>query len=794
MTAKSDTEIVELAFRAITTVENPDKAIRGTLEELRKGFDFQYACYWRRDPQRDHLLFVFESGKVPGTKLRLLAQRARLESGEGLPGRAWAEGRPVDLSDVSGLDDPRQEALAGAGLAAAVAIPIRADDLVVGVIELWRSTPVETSESRRAAYDLVGLLLSQRIQRFEDLKVHKEAAENARAVNLFTYAVSDARGLSALFRAAAVAMFSAFSLRYSVLWVPQGEPSELQVAEDFGEAPAQVRTHLAEQRLGPEGGKVGEAWLHPKVVFDTEIDDQILSQNGAKMSACFPLFTERGPVAVVQVFSFSRMAVTETRSETFGALWKVLLQNLERTEREQLMSRFDPMVHGASLAMILADHDGRLSFLNETAERMFTELKDHLPQDTELGASIDELHPSLVQAGGTLADPEQLPVSGIVEVGAETFRVEVKAMYHRSGDYLGPMAAWERITERVRTERLVELQRAEASSRQAKLEQHVSELIEVVEHMQAGDLTFPVPRCDDAIGRVFSGIDHLMAELRDSMATVGSLAHGLRGSATEFTEVSARVDANARTALHEVSGASRGVAEARAGVSTVAKSVQELAESVAEVAKNASEAAGVGSRAVTAADGIAQKVDRLGKSSALIGSVVKTITTIAEQTKLLALNATIEAARAGEAGRGFAVVAGEVKNLARATAEATGDIAARVENIQADTGEVVTSIDGIRAIIESINQMQQSIAAAVEQQSATTREMSRVSDSVAGSMDRVAENTEAVVAVAEDTASAAQATRAAAESLQGSAAQLTQSIARFRYDSRASPAPPVARA
>jgi len=59
------------------------------------------------------------------------------------------------------------------------------------------------------------------------------------------------------------------------------------------------------------------------------------------------------------------------------------------------------------------------------------------------------------------------------------------------------------------------------------------------------------------------------------------------------------------------------------------------------------------------------QVQELSVSSSGIGSVLKTITTIAERTNLLALNATIEAARAGDAGKGFALVANEVKELAK---------------------------------------------------------------------------------------------------------------------------------
>ena len=116
---------------------------------------------------------------------------------------------------------------------------------------------------------------------------------------------------------------------------------------------------------------------------------------------------------------------------------------------------------------------------------------------------------------------------------------------------------------------------------------------------------------------------------------------------------------------------------------------------------------------------------KLGQSSAEIGLVIKVITSIAQQTNLLALNATIEAARAGEAGKGFAVVANEVKELAKQTAKATEDISRKITAIQADTKGAVDSDRDVSGVINQINDISATIAAAVEEQSATTNEMTR---------------------------------------------------------------------
>jgi methyl-accepting chemotaxis protein len=173
-------------------------------------------------------------------------------------------------------------------------------------------------------------------------------------------------------------------------------------------------------------------------------------------------------------------------------------------------------------------------------------------------------------------------------------------------------------------------------------------------------------------------------------------------------------------------------------------------------------------------------VAKLGVSSAEVGNIVKVITSIAEQTNLLALNATIEAARAGEAGKGFAVVASEVKDLAQETAKATEEISGRIQAIQTDTSAAVEAIGQIAEVIERINAYSDTIASAVEEQTATTSEIGRsVAEAATGSTS-IAENITGVASAAQNTNAGVGESRRTSDELARLASELQSLVAQFR--------------
>lgn len=292
----------------------------------------------------------------------------------------------------------------------------------------------------------------------------------------------------------------------------------------------------------------------------------------------------------------------------------------------------------------------------------------------------------------------------------------------------------------------------------------------------------------DEMARIAEAAAQASEGLRDAIRSLDRDASVLLRASQEAAAASQQMSTNAEETSTQANAVSAAAEEVSKSVQTVSVATQQMAASIREVAKQAQEAARVATDGVKVAEAAGTSIGKLRQSSDEIGQVVKVITSIAEQTNLLALNATIEAARVGEAGKGFAVVANEVKELARETARATDEISRKIEANQADSRHVVDAIEQISKVINHINDIQNTIASAVEEQTVTTREIGRNVGEAAGGTGEIARNIQGVADAARQTSEGAHRARTSADQLSALAENLNRLVDQFKLEDQP-PAP-----
>ena len=213
----------------------------------------------------------------------------------------------------------------------------------------------------------------------------------------------------------------------------------------------------------------------------------------------------------------------------------------------------------------------------------------------------------------------------------------------------------------------------------------------------------------------------------------------IKATSDKVLQVSEQSAAASTELQASTSSAAASSEQISANSNSVATAAEEMATSIKEISHSTQQASKISKEATVKSDEAMLAMERLSKSSADIASIIKVINNIAEQTNLLALNATIEAARAGEAGKGFAVVASEVKTLAQESAKSTENITNNIKRAMDDTEVALNKISEISEIIKQVNDISNTIASAVEEQTVTIAEVNRNLGEVSKGANSIAE-------------------------------------------------------
>ena len=270
---------------------------------------------------------------------------------------------------------------------------------------------------------------------------------------------------------------------------------------------------------------------------------------------------------------------------------------------------------------------------------------------------------------------------------------------------------------------------------------------------------------DGLFGDLGESLDKLMGQLRSDFGEVGEGAESISLAASQVGETNtslAQANQEMAHAFSEIRHRSDQVAEDAA--STVTRTAD-----VATAAASARERAREGRQHM---DSLSAAVGRIQEAAQATAAIVSSIDEIAFQTNLLALNAAVEAARAGESGRGFAVVAEEVRSLARRSAEAARESAARIKVSVREAGLGVqlneTVVQDLNLIETQVAEVSASIAHIEESASSQRLELDGITRTL-GDLEHVVH----------DNASASEEVSSAAEELAGRAAGLSTLVATY---------------
>jgi methyl-accepting chemotaxis protein WspA len=186
---------------------------------------------------------------------------------------------------------------------------------------------------------------------------------------------------------------------------------------------------------------------------------------------------------------------------------------------------------------------------------------------------------------------------------------------------------------------------------------------------------------------------------------------------------------------------------------------------------------------------VSAKLAVLSEKATSIGSVITTITKVADQTNLLSLNAAIEAEKAGEFGHGFSVVAREIRRLADQTAHATLDIERTVKEMQSAVSAGVMGMerftDEVKQGAKEVTSISGQLGDIIMQVQSLTPRFESVYEGMeaqATGAQQISEGLSQLSEAIKQTASSIRQSTTSVQLLQDASEQLVQNVASFKLE------------
>jgi GAF domain-containing protein len=332
--------------QALGRARNVADATRIALDTVRQSFGWAYGSYWQVDPHAKVLRFTAESGDA-GPEFRKVTLSASFSEGVGLSGRAWRAKDLVFVPDIGQLTDcVRAPAAVGAGVRSGVCFPVMAAGQVIGTMDFFTTETLDPSAQRLDTLRMVGLLVSQTLERLADAERQTAASADAAAVTAVLRAVTAATSSEQAARTALDAIRKGFGWAYGSYWHVDTRDNALHFVVESGSAGEEFR-RITEKASFAEGvGLAGRTWRKKDLMFVRDLGEMTdcvrapaAQRAGVKSGVALPLIVHGNVIGTMDFFTTEALdELSDSRAEALRNAVFLVTESMQRIEEANRIS------------------------------------------------------------------------------------------------------------------------------------------------------------------------------------------------------------------------------------------------------------------------------------------------------------------------------------------------------------------------------------------------------------------------------------------------------------------------
>ena len=472
---------------------------------------------------------------------------------------------------------------------------------------------------------------------------------------------------------------------------------------------------------------------------------------------------------------FSEFADFGKRIESIG---DEISANIESSARKQQVAEIKAQqarIHAAAVSVIASfDGEGEFGEMSKAEMAVFSELSDQLLKMIDSFRISIESETHKLQ---TVSDEARTEVSALIDESKDNIFSSQRSNFLVivAGIIIGVFTAI--IVYRSIVRPLAQVSAMAASIARYDLSASVKMTADVSGRDEIALLREDLRSMGTALARLIIEIKAIVSAVSEGCHALSEEAqHVKRAAAAQLEFVG-----NSSVNTLQMSGAASSLAEHATEAAARAGDADGIAREGVE--RNARQSLSIIGAVQQDVEDAHRQISSLADASTRVTTILTVINEIADQTNLLALNAAIEAARAG----GFAIVADEVRQLARRTTKATGEIESTVLQIHTETAKAMSNmevtkgrmgegVDSVKRIIAILERIQQSVARLQE----LSHGVAQVSEEQHAATDNIVVNLDKVKNEAEQLDGQAGLITDRADTLRESVSRLEVEVARFK--------------